>query len=174
LNIFLIGPMGAGKSTIGRMLSQELALEFVDVDREIEERAGADIPWIFDVEGEIGFRDREEMVVDDLTQNDNQILATGGGAVLRATNRACLQSRGFVVYLDTSIEQQLERTSKDKNRPLLRAENPQEVLERLMEIRDPLYRLTSDLIVKTDRRHPRGVVADIVKQLVRQGIIAGD
>ncbi|SIS43765.1 shikimate kinase AroK [Neptunomonas antarctica] len=174
MNIFLIGPMGAGKSTIGRMLSQELALEFVDVDREIEERAGANIPWIFDVEGEIGFRDREEMVVDDLTQSNNQVLATGGGAVLRAANRACLQSRGFVVYLDTSIEQQLERTSKDKNRPLLRADNPQEVLERLMEIRDPLYRLTSDLIVKTDRRHPRGVVSDIVKQLVRQGIIAGD
>ena len=97
MNIFLIGPMGAGKSTIGRMLSQELSLNFVDVDREIEERAGADIPWIFDVEGEDGFRDREEAVVDELTLKDQQVLATGGGAVLRATNRACLQSRGFVV-----------------------------------------------------------------------------
>lgn len=174
MNIFLIGPMGAGKSTIGRMLSQELSLNFVDVDREIEERAGADIPWIFDVEGEDGFRDREEAVVDELTLKDQQVLATGGGAVLRATNRACLQSRGFVVYLDTSVEQQLERTSKDKNRPLLNSANPQDVLEKLMLVRDPLYTQTSDLIVKTDRRHPRGVVTEIVKQLARQGIIAGD
>lgn len=174
MNIFLIGPMGAGKSTIGRMLSQELDLTFVDADREIEERAGADIPWIFDVEGEEGFRDREEAVVEELTLRDDQVLATGGGAVLRATNRAHLQSRGFVVYLDTSIEQQLERTSKDKNRPLLNAENPRAVLERLMLIRDPLYTQTSDFIVKTDRRHPRGVVTDIVKQLIRQGIIADD
>ncbi len=174
MNIFLIGPMGAGKSTIGRMLSQELSLNFVDVDREIEERAGADIPWIFDVEGESGFRDREEAVVDELTRKDQQVLATGGGAVLRATNRACLQSRGFVVYLDTSVEQQLERTSKDKNRPLLNSANPQAVLEKLMLVRDPLYTQTSDLIVKTDRRHPRGVVTEIVKQLARQGIIAGD
>lgn len=174
MNIFLIGPMGAGKSTIGRMLSQELSLDFVDVDREIEERAGANIPWIFDVEGEDGFRDREEAVVDELTLKDQQVLATGGGAVLRAANRACLQSRGFVVYLDTSVEQQLERTSKDKNRPLLNSPNPQAVLEKLMLVRDPLYIQTSDLIVKTDRRHPRGVVTEIVKQLVRQGIIAGD
>lgn len=174
MNIFLIGPMGAGKSTIGRMLSQELSLDFVDVDREIEERAGANIPWIFDVEGEDGFRDREEAVVDDLTLKDQQVLATGGGAVLRAANRACLQSRGFVVYLDTSVEQQLERTSKDKSRPLLNSANPQAVLEKLMLIRDPLYIQTSDLIVKTDRRHPRGVVTEIIKQLVRQGIIAGD
>ncbi|WP_372741852.1 shikimate kinase AroK [Neptunomonas sp.] len=174
MNIFLIGPMGAGKSTIGRMLSQELSLDFVDVDREIEERAGANIPWIFDVEGEDGFRDREEAVVDELTLKDQQVLATGGGAVLRAANRACLQSRGFVVYLDTSVEQQLERTSKDKNRPLLNSPDPQAVLEKLMLVRDPLYIQTSDLIVKTDRRHPRGVVTEIVKQLVRQGIIAGD
>jgi shikimate kinase len=173
LNIFLIGPMGAGKSTIGRMLSQELTLQFVDVDREIEERAGANIPWIFDVEGEVGFRDREETVVDELTQMDEQVLATGGGAVLRPINRANLQSRGFVVYLDTSIEQQLERTAKDKNRPLLNTENPQAILEKLMLERDPLYIQTCDLIIKTDRRHPRGVVTDIVKQLVRQGIISG-
>lgn len=165
--------MGAGKSTIGRMLSQELNLLFVDVDREIEERAGANIPWIFDVEGEAGFRDREESVVDELTQMDEQVLATGGGAVLRSINRANLQSRGFVVYLDTSIEQQLERTAKDKNRPLLNAENPQAILEKLMLERDPLYTQTCDLIIKTDRRHPRGVVTDIVKQLVRQGIISG-
>ncbi len=165
--------MGAGKSTIGRMLSQELNLLFVDVDREIEERAGANIPWIFDVEGEAGFRDREEAVMDELTLLDAQVLATGGGAVLRAANRGNLQGRGFVVYLETSIDQQMERTAKDKNRPLLNAKNPQAILEKLMFERGPLYEKTCDLVITTDRRHPRGVVADIVKQLVSQGVLSG-
>jgi shikimate kinase len=172
LNIFLVGPMGAGKSTIGRLLSQELGLDFVDVDREIEERAGANIPWIFDVEGEAGFREREEAAIDHLTQKTNLILATGGGAVLRESNRACLQSRGFVVYLKTSVDQQLERTSKDKNRPLLQADNPRKVLDELMAHRDPLYMSTCDLVIKTDRRHPRGVVSEIIKQLVNRGILS--
>lgn len=171
MNIFLIGPMGAGKSTIGRLLSQELGLKFLDVDREIEERAGANIPWIFDVEGEAGFRDREEVVVDELTLQDNLVLATGGGAILRANNRANLQGRGFVVYLKTSIDQQLERTCKDKNRPLLQAENPRTVLERLLEMRDPLYQQAADLIIKTDKRHPRGVVTDIIRQLQTRNIL---
>ena len=171
MNIFLVGPMGAGKSTIGRLLSQELGLKFLDVDREIEERAGANIPWIFDVEGEAGFRDREEVVVDELTLQDNLVLATGGGAILRANNRANLQGRGFVVYLKTSIGQQLERTSKDKNRPLLQAENPRAVLEQLLEMRDPLYQQAADLIIKTDKRHPRGVVTDIIRQLQKRNIL---
>ncbi len=170
MNIILVGPMGAGKSTIGRLLSQELSLRFVDVDREIEDRAGANIPWIFDVEGEKGFRDRESTVVQELTLNDDQVLATGGGAVQRPENREYLR-RGFVVYLKTSIEQQLERTAKDKNRPLLQSDNPRATLEALMEIRDPLYIQTADVVVKTDKRHPRGVVLDIIKQMVRQGVI---
>jgi len=168
LNVFLIGPMGAGKSTIGRLLSQELALEFHDSDREIEERAGTNIPWIFDVEGEEGFRQREEAAIDELTQLDNIVLATGGGAVLREANRRHLQSRGTVVYLHTSIEQQLERTAKDRNRPLLQTENPRAVLEALIQQRDPLYRACCDLLIKTDRRHPKGVVNDIVRFLKRQ------
>jgi len=168
LNVFLIGPMGAGKSTIGRLLSQELGLEFHDSDREIETRSGTNIPWIFDVEGEEGFRQREETAIDELSQLDNIVLATGGGAVLREANRRHLQSRGTVVYLQTSIEQQLERTAKDRNRPLLQTENPRAVLEQLIEQRDPLYRDCCDLLIRTDRRHPRGVVSDIIRFLKRQ------
>lgn len=156
--------MGAGKSTIGRLLSQELKLTFVDSDREIEERAGADIPWIFDVEGEAGFRDREEAVIQELCARSGQVLATGGGAILRETNRSNLQAGGYVVYLHTTVAQQLERTARDKNRPLLQTENPAAVLEALFATRDPLYRQTCDLMVCTDRRHPRSVVNEIIRQ----------
>ncbi len=160
--------MGSGKSTIGRLLSGELGQEFVDSDREIETRAGADIPWIFDVEGEPGFRDREQAVIDHLTQRENIVLSTGGGAVLRPENRAHLQARGFVVYLKTSVDQQMERTARDKNRPLLQDDDPRGVLLKLMAEREPLYCDCCDLVVKTDRRHPRSVVAEIVKQLNRE------
>ncbi|WP_415905865.1 shikimate kinase AroK [Neptuniibacter sp. QD48_55] len=157
--------MGAGKSTIGRLLSQELKLEFVDSDREIENRAGADIPWIFDVEGEMGFRDREESVIKELAEDRSIVLSTGGGAVLRASNRAALQSNGTVVYLETSVDQQLDRTSRDKNRPLLQTEDPRAVLESLMAERHPLYLDCADIIVRTDKRHPKTVASDIIKQL---------
>ncbi len=143
-------------------------MEFHDSDREIETRLGTNIPWIFDVEGEDGFRQREEAVIDELTQLDNIILATGGGVVLREANRRHLKSRGTVVYLQTSIEQQLERTAKDRNRPLLQTDNPRAVLERLIEQRDPLYRECCDLLIRTDKRHPRGVVHDIIRFLKRQ------
>ncbi len=156
--------MGAGKSTIGRLLSQELKLTYIDSDREIEERAGADIPWIFDVEGEDGFRDREEAVIRDLTAREDIVLATGGGAILREANRAALQSCGYVVYLHTSVDQQLERTARDKNRPLLQTENPRAVLEALLAVRDPLYSQACDLVVRTDKRHPRSVVTEIIRE----------
>lgn len=163
--------MGAGKSTIGRLLAQELKLNFIDSDREIEERAGANIPWIFDVEGEDGFRNREQAVIEELAQSDNVVLATGGGAVKRDENRAALAAGGFVVYLQTSVDQQLERTAKDKNRPLLQTENPRAVLDALMSERDPLYRQVCDLLIHTDKRHPRAVVATIVRQLVRDNVL---
>ena len=115
-SVFLIGPMGAGKSTIGRLLSQELKYEFFDSDKVIEERCGADIPWIFDKEGEAGFREREESVIDELTQQKGIVLSTGGGAVLRSENRQHLASRGTVIYLCTSVDQQLARTARDRNR----------------------------------------------------------
>ena len=165
MNVYLIGPMGAGKSTIGRLLAQELNLTFYDSDKVIEDRSGADIPWIFDVEGECGFRDRETAVIDDLTQQEGCVMATGGGAVLREVNRKHLQSRGTVVYLQTSIEQQLERTARDRNRPLLQTDDPQTVLTQLLEQRDPLYKSCADIIIKTDKRHPRGVIKEILRQL---------
>lgn len=157
--------MGAGKSTIGRLLSTELGLEFFDSDKVIEERCGANIPWIFDMEGEEGFREREQQVIDELTQRSNIVLATGGGAVMRELNRNHLASRGTVVYLCTAVKQQLERTAKDKNRPLLQTDNPEEVLQKLFSIRDPLYREIADIIIETDNNSPKSVVQEIKRQI---------
>lgn len=165
LNIFLIGPMGAGKSTIGRLLSKELHLDFKDADKEIEARAGADIPWIFDVEGEAGFRKRETTVIADLTALNGIVLATGGGAVMADENRRCLQARGTVIYLYASIAQQVERTAKDRNRPLLQADDPARVLADLMALRDPIYRDCCDYLVETDHRRPKTVVREIIHYL---------
>ena len=160
-SVFLVGPMGAGKSTIGRLLSSELKLEFFDSDKVIEERCGANIPWIFDMEGESGFREREEQAIDELTQMGSIVLATGGGVVMREANRRHLSARGTVVYLCTSVEQQLARTAKDKNRPLLQAENPERILRDLFSARDPLYREIADIIIETDQRNPRWVVQEL-------------
>ena len=164
-NLILVGPMGAGKSTIGRLLAKELHLPFKDSDKEIEVRTGADIPWIFDVEGEQGFREREQAVIADLCQEDGLVLATGGGAVLRQANREALRAGGRVVYLHTSVEQQLERTARDRNRPLLRTANPGQVLRDLLAIRDPLYREIADVIIETDQRPPRMVVQEVLSRL---------
>ena len=164
-NVILVGPMGAGKSTIGRLLAKELRLQFKDSDKEIEQRTGADIPWIFDVEGEQGFREREQAMVAELCELGGVVIATGGGVVLRAENRQALRSGGRVVYLHASVEQQLERTSRDRNRPLLRNAEPGKVLRNLMEIRDPLYREIADVIIETDERPPRMVVQEIVERL---------
>ncbi|MEN2508911.1 shikimate kinase AroK [Stutzerimonas stutzeri] len=164
-NIILVGPMGAGKSTIGRLLAKELRLPFRDSDKEIEQRTGASIPLIFDVEGEQGFREREHTAIKELCQMRGVVLATGGGAVLRPENRQMLRAGGRVVYLCTSVEQQLDRTSRDRNRPLLQTSNPREILTGLMAVRDPLYREVADLIIQTDERPPRLVVAQILEQL---------
>ncbi len=114
-NIFLVGPMGAGKSTIGRQLAQQLNMEFYDSDQEIEKRTGADVGWVFDVEGEEGFRDREEKIINELTEKQGIVLATGGGSVKSRETRNRLSARGVVVYLETTIEKQLARTQRDKN-----------------------------------------------------------
>nr|WP_276583947.1 shikimate kinase AroK [Pseudomonas sp. RIT-PI-AD] len=163
--MILVGPMGAGKSTIGRLLAKELRVPFKDSDKEIEQRTGADIPWIFDVEGEQGFRDREQAMLAELCELDGVVLATGGGAVLRAANREVLYAGGRVVYLHTSVEQQIDRTSRDRNRPLLRTGDPGRVLRDLMAIRDPFYREIADIIIETDERPPRLVVMEILHRL---------
>lgn len=164
-NVFLIGPMGAGKSTIGRLLARELKYPFKDSDREIEARTGADIPWIFDVEGEEGFRQREEAMIAELAAENGIVLATGGGVVMRPANRKALAEGGLVVYLRTSVEQQLQRTAKDRQRPLLQTADPEKVLRELMAKRDPLYREIADLTIDTDQRGPKVVVNAIVSRL---------
>jgi shikimate kinase len=167
-NVFLIGPMGAGKSTLGRLLASALKRPFYDSDKVIEDRCGASIPWIFDLEGEEGFRQREIQVIDELTQEQGIVLATGGGAVLKAENRNALHQRGFVIFLRTTVNQQLARTGKDRNRPLLQTENPRQRLEQMCKIRDPLYLETAHLVVDTDQRPARQVMLDIKHQLMQR------
>lgn len=167
VNLFLIGPMGAGKSTIGKQLAKELKLEFYDADQEIEARTGANIAWIFDVEGEEGFRKREASVIDELSQFQGIVLATGGGAILNADNRNRLAARGTVVYLYTTVEQQMRRTARDKRRPLLQTETPESVLIDLMAMRDPLYREIADVVVATDGKTVRAVALEVVRLLER-------
>jgi shikimate kinase len=167
-SIFLVGPMGAGKSAVGRKLASLLNYEFADSDEEIEARTGVDIPFIFDKEGEEGFRVREVKVVDDLTQQHNIVLATGGGSAMDPESRSRMAARGIVVYLHASVDQQLERTRKGRERPLLRDGKPRDVLERLMEIRDPQYREIADIIIETDRRQVLSVVREIQKKLLEE------
>lgn len=153
--------MGAGKSTIGKLLASRLGWTFLDSDNLIEERTGADIPWIFDVEGEEGFRERESAVLIDALQETDTVIATGGGIVLRESNRALLKSSPFVIYLTASIEQLVERTCKDKKRPLLQVPDPKAKIIDLFNRRDPLYREVSTHIIKTDGRSPKSVVIEI-------------
>ena len=162
-NIFLVGPMGAGKSTIGRQLAQQLNMDFVDSDAVIEERAGADISWIFDLEGEEGFRKREERIINELTQLQGVVLSTGGGAVMSKENRNYLSARGIVIYLETSVDKQYQRTQRDKKRPLLQGtDNPRQVLEDLAKVRNPLYEEIADITLPTDEQNAKVMVNQIV------------
>jgi shikimate kinase len=165
-NIFLIGPMGAGKSTIGRQLARQLHLEFFDSDAEIERRTGADIAWVFELEGEEGFRQREEKVIEELTENTGIVLATGGGSILSKESRNRLSARGIVVYLQTTIDKQLARTQRDKRRPLIaEAENPREVLEELADSRNALYEEIADIVVRTDEQSTKIVIDEIIEKV---------
>jgi shikimate kinase len=164
-SLFLTGPMGAGKSTIGRQLSRQLRMAFYDSDREIENRTGVDIPLIFELEGEQGFRKRERLVIDELTSLPDIVLATGGGAILDADNRKHLAERGLVIYLHASVNQQLARTKHDRNRPLLQTDNPRQRLDDLMKLRDPLYREIADLVIDTDGKRVMAVVKQIIRKL---------
>jgi shikimate kinase len=164
-NIFLIGPMGAGKSAVGRQLARLLHLDFADSDEDIEARTGVDIAFIFEKEGEEGFRKREAKVIDDLTQRDGIVLATGGGAIVEPQNRSHLGARGFVIYLHTTVDQQLARTRKGRERPLLDNDDPRAVLETLMATREPMYREIADLTIETDSRKVRAVANEILDRL---------
>jgi len=164
-NIFLVGPMGAGKSTVGRHLAEALSFEFKDSDQEIQRRTGVDIPTIFEYEGEEGFRRRERRVIDELSEQTGIVMATGGGAVLRPDNRRDLTSRGVVIYLHCSPEQQHARTCHDRNRPLLDTEDPLLRLRQLIEERDPLYRQVADMVVSTEHRGISSVVKEIRRRL---------
>ena len=165
-NIFLIGPMGAGKSTIGRELADRLHLEFFDSDQEIERRTGADIAWVFDLEGEEGFRKREEGVIEDLSEKQGIVLATGGGSVISLQVRNRLSARGIVVYLETTIDKQVARTQRDRRRPLLQtSEEPRTVLEKLAVERNPLYEEIADVVIKTDDQSAKVVAHKIIERL---------
>jgi len=164
-NVFLVGLMGAGKTTIGRILARKLGLKFIDSDHEIETRTGASIPWIFEIEGEQSFRRREADMIRELTGQDGIVLATGGGAILNEQNRQFLQERGTVIYLRASINSILARTAHDKNRPLLQTADPRRKLEELLQVRDPLYLQIADLVIDTGRPNVQSMVSTILTQL---------
>lgn len=164
-NLVLVGPMGAGKTSIGKKLAERLGLVFVDCDHALEARTGATVPVIFELEGEPGFRAREAALIADVMQGTHQVVATGGGAVLDPDTRARLRSRGCVVYLRTSVNQQLARTRRSGHRPLLRNPDPLGTLERLMQVRAPLYEELADITVDTDARKVRSVVDEIARRL---------
>lgn len=157
--------MGAGKSTVGRRLAEATGLTFCDSDHEIVESTGVSIPTIFDIEGEAGFRDREQRALESLCAMDNIVLATGGGAVTREENRHTLANSAFVVYLRASVAQQLKRAGNDRNRPLLQTADPEKKLRELFELRDPLYQDVADFQVNTDRRKVNAVVREICQAL---------
>jgi shikimate kinase len=167
-NVYLIGPMGSGKTAVGRRLATLLAKQFLDSDAEIERRTGVDVRYIFEREGEKRFRERERDVIAELTALDDVVVATGGGVILDAANRERLASTGAVVYLETNIETLVRRTKAAKTRPLLINDDPRAVLERLMVIRRPLYETTADLRIETTGRQVRAVAADIQQRLAQR------
>ncbi len=163
-NIFLIGPMGSGKTAVGRSLARMLDYPFRDSDHEIEQRTGADIPLIFEREGESGFRHREREVIAELSALEPIVLATGGGAIMHADTRRTLQSRGWVVYLETSVAQQTERAGRTRHRPMLHGvADPEARLAELLQLREPYYREIADLTISTNRARVQTVAANIVQ-----------
>ena len=171
LRLFLVGPMGSGKSTVGRHLADLLDCPFIDSDAEIESRAGADIPWIFDVEGEAGFRRRETTVLKDLVEQPAAVIATGGGAILATENRELMARAGAVVFLNVSVAQQLKRTGSGEGRPLLQQGDREETLTQLMAEREPLYRALADVIISAGGGNARKVARQIEATLRERGLI---
>lgn len=165
--IFLVGPMGVGKTTIARQVAEFLDLAFWDSDQEIEEHTGVTIPWIFEYEGETGFRKRERAIIAELTGLHNLVLSTGGGVVLNADNRQYLQNRGYVIYLYASVNELLKRTAHCTHRPLLQTANPRNKLEMILKERHPLYQAVADTTINTDARTIPQVVKMVLKHLKR-------
>ena len=166
--IVLVGPMGAGKSTVGRHLAELLHWNFLDSDRELEARCGADIPWIFDIEGESGFRRRETLIIKELVAEPHTVLATGGGAILAEENRTLIKSAGVVIYLTAPVDELFQRVIKDKTRPLLQVENPRETYEHIFNQRDPLYREVASTVIVTDNySSPLTIAQSILDQIDR-------
>ena len=163
MNIFIVGPMGSGKSTVGKIISDELFLGFFDTDDEIEMRTGASIDWIFDLEGESGFRKRESEILTEMVEKNSIVLSTGGGIILDSYNRELLSSRGTVFYLSTPISVQVERTAKDKDRPLLKNGDPEKILSKLHDERQELYKSVSDHIIETENKSSQEVASEIIK-----------
>lgn len=167
-SVILIGPMGSGKTTVGKALARALDVEFVDADHELEHRCGVDIPFIFEKEGEDGFRARETELLRDLVTRENAVIATGGGVVSRAENRQLLRSGPYVIYLLASVDQQFKRTRNSQHRPLLRTDDPRRRLQDLLSARDPLYRECADLIVASATRSTRELVSLLNMHLRRR------
>ena len=170
-NIFLIGPMGSGKSTVGRALANKIGYTFYDSDREIESRCGVDIPTIFEYEGEEGFREREERIIDELTALPDIVLATGGGSILRENNRQLLRSRGYVILLSVDTDEQIRRIGNDTRRPLMQTEDPHATLRALMEKRAPLYKELAHVDISTDARRMHHVVSRIQRHLKKENVL---
>jgi len=164
-NLILVGMMGSGKTTMGRMLARHLDKVFVDSDEEIIKRTGVSIPHIFDIEGEAGFRQREAATIRDLARRDSMVLATGGGAVLEEQNREMLQNNGIVIYLKASVHDLWQRTRRDRNRPLLQTADPHAKLTELFQQRDPLYQQVADIIVKSGKQSVHALMLHLVDEI---------
>lgn len=170
-NIYLVGMMGAGKTTVGRQLARRLGWRFFDVDHEVEARAGVPIPTIFELEGEAGFRKRESAVIEDLAREQGLVIATGGGAVMNADNRATLAKSGFVAYLNVPVQVLFERTRRDRNRPLLQVDDPRARIASLHTLRDPLYREIADIVIDSGRGSPAAVVNTLEQELKSRCVV---
>ena len=166
MRIFIVGPMASGKSTLGKKLAQTLNIDFIDTDKEIEKKAGAEISWIFEVEGEKGFRERERMALKNSINKDDVVISTGGGIVMVKENRALMATNGKVVYLKTPLEIQLKRTEKDKKRPLLAKGNKKQILEALKKERDPKYEEIADITIDQDgQKNRKTIINEIIDKL---------